>query len=388
MAVSPAFQPKYKADSFVLSYEILSFYQKKLSSTFSLLKYRYEIMEKEKITHPVVNMFKVNMGLKEGEKILVLTDVPTPDEWIEESGVKICEFIKRSMLAKTVYEIAEEKSPNNDVEFCAYPSVGKPGTNPGKKVEEKMVSADVVIAITTYSLSHTEAREAATHAGARIASMPNFHAEMFYPKGPMAADYSEITKETSKLIKLLEKSSDAMIRSKAGTDLSFSIKGMDTFADTGILKEKGAFGNLPAGEAATIPVVGTANGKMVVEKGWFADLEENMNLLFEDGMVTCINGGGAVGEKFRRLLDFSRDEEPYLSRRNCAELGIGTNPNAKRPDISIEAEKIRGTVHVAIGDNRFAGGYVRSDLHQDFVIPKADLVLDGKIIMKDGKLLV
>jgi leucyl aminopeptidase (aminopeptidase T) len=33
------------------------------------------------------------------------------------------------------------------------------------------------------------------------------------------------------------------------------------------------------------------------------------------------------------------------------------------------------------------GGKVAADLHQDFIIPKPTWTLDGKAVMKDGKLL-
>jgi len=33
------------------------------------------------------------------------------------------------------------------------------------------------------------------------------------------------------------------------------------------------------------------------------------------------------------------------------------------------------------------GGKVSADLHQDFIIPRPTLVLDGKTIIKDGKML-
>ena len=125
-----------------------------------------------------------------------------------------------------------------------------------------------------------------------------------------------------------------------------------------------------------------------MEAGWFPGLEENMTLVFKNGEVTEVIGGGKVGDKFRDLLRPGVDEEPYKSRRNLAELGIGTNPNAKRPDNVLEAEKIKGTVHIAIGDNSTFGGKVSTDLHQDFIIPKPTLYLDGKLIMKDGEFVV
>ena len=100
--------------------------------------------------------------------------------------------------------------------------------------------------------------------------------------------------------------------------------------------------------------------------------------------MTNIEGGGSVGDMYRELL-FSGDGSPYLERRNLAELGIGTNPNARRPDNILESEKIKGTCHVAIGDNSHFGGRVSTDLHQDFVIPKVTLKVNDKTFIADGK---
>lgn len=346
------------------------------------------MIEKEKIIKGVINLFKVNMGLKSGEKVLVVTDVPTVEEWVKYDSEKLTDFVKRSVLAKMVSEIAKENFPDCTVEFFAYPSVGKHGTEPGKEVEEKMKVADVVVAITTYSLSHTEARENATEAGARIASMPMFLAEMFYPGGPMAADYHKIEEETKKIAELITEAKEVIVTSPGGTNMKFSVEGRKGMVDAGIFTERGAFGNLPSGEAYCAPVEGTGRGKLVVEPNWYPGLKEKMTLIFEKGNVVEIIGGGKVGDEFRSLLAFDKNEEPYISRRNLAELGIGTNPYAKRPDNVLEAEKIKGTVHIAIGDSSHLGGKVSSDLHQDFVIPRPTLVLDGKTVMKNGNLLV
>ncbi len=39
------------------------------------------MIEKEKLVNGVVNMLKVNMGLKDGEKVVVVNDIPTATEW-------------------------------------------------------------------------------------------------------------------------------------------------------------------------------------------------------------------------------------------------------------------------------------------------------------------
>lgn len=103
------------------------------------------------------------------------------------------------------------------------------------------------------------------------------------------------------------------------------------------------------------------------------------------GLVVKLTGGGTVGDHFRKLFKLGSEEPLFRARRNLAELGVGTNPNARQPDNILEAEKIKGTVHVAIGDNIHMGGQVESDLHDDFVQPGVDLYLDGRPVILQGE---
>ena len=77
-----------------------------------------------------------------------------------------------------------------------------------------------------------------------------------------------------------------------------------------------------------------------------------------------------------------------MARRNLAELGIGTNPKAASVESTLEAEKIKGTVHIAIGDNSHIGSSVEADLHEDFVVWAPDLFLDGELVIRSGEWLV
>jgi aminopeptidase len=54
-------------------------------------------------------------------------------------------------------------------------------------------------------------------------------------------------------------------------------------------------------------------------------------------------------------------------------------------DNALEAEKIRGMVHLVISDNAYMGGTVSADLHEDFILPRPDLYLDGEIVMRGGQ---
>jgi leucyl aminopeptidase (aminopeptidase T) len=342
-------------------------------------------LDKEQITKAVLDMLTVNMDLKEGERLLVLTDVPSTDDWREKDQEILSDMLERAMLAKIVNEIASVHHQNCTVEFSTYPAVGSHGAEPPKVVTAKLLQADVVIAITSYSLSHTDARQEATKAGTRLASMPGFLARMFAPDGPMAVDYQQVAVEGQAFADQLTAAQDAVVRTPEGTDLHFSLAGRNGESDDGLYTTKGSWGNLPAGEAYIAPVEGTAQGKLVVPSGWYPGLEEDMMLYFRDGLVYELEGGGAIGTEFLELLKPEDDRDPYLSRRNLAELGIGTNPNASHLDNVLEAEKIQGTVHLAIGDNSHMGGVVSADFHQDFILPHPELILDDVPVKLKGK---
>jgi len=340
--------------------------------------------DKGQITKAVLDMLTINLDLKEGEKLLVVSDVPTLEHWRDKDQAALADVLERAMLAKAVSEIALEHHPGCAVEFYTYPAVGSHGAEPPQAVAAKMRQADVIVAITSYSLSHTAAREEATEAGVRVASMPGFVARMFAPGGPMVVDYQQVAAEGRAIADRLTAAQEAVVRTLEGTDMRFSLAGRQGRNDHGLYTEKGSWGNLPAGEAYVAPLEGTAQGQLVVPAGWYPELREDLTLHFRDGLVYALEGGGAVGENFLELLKPGDDREAYLSRRNLAELGIGTNRNASHPDNVLEAEKIRGTVHLAIGDNAHMGGTVTADLHEDFVLPYPDLYLDGELVMRGG----
>lgn len=329
------------------------------------------------------NILNINMGLEPGESVLLLNDVPGIKDWRMPPG-KVIDFLSRSVIVRQMYDFYQERFKENDIRYETYLATGQHGAEPPVGVARLMESCDVILAITTYSLSHTEARAHASSQGARIASMPRLRASMLLQNGPMAVDYDSMITETLYLTELLDHVATARLETKDGTRLTFSLKGRKGGADTGILTGKGQWGNLPGGETCVAPVEGTAEGVLVVPVGWYENLDQAMVLEFSGGYVSAISGGGKVGDYFRELLKLS--EESFKHRRNCAELGIGTNPNAKDALNVLEAEKIRGTVHIAIGDSYHLGGFTQSDLHEDFIIPKPTLYLDDTVVIKEGLL--
>ncbi len=343
-----------------------------------------------RVKDSIISMFKVNLGLRNGESVLVLTDYPHSDFWRRLSIDGLRDAVDRALLARVVYEVGRREFPECRFEFHAYPMTGRSGAEPPPEVAELMRGFNVVVAITTYSISHTRAREEACRAGARIASMPGFTAEMFEPEGPMSADYMEIRRVSERIASWLRGRELVEVETDYGTKLRLSVKGRPWGIDDGLYLKPGDWGNLPAGEVYVAPIEGSAEGVLVVPKGWHPGLKEDMALHISKGLVVRVEGGGEVGDYYRELLGLKpfRDEEVFRARRNVAELGIGTNPRARRPDNVLEAEKIKGTIHVAVGDNSHLGGRVEADLHEDFLQPKPTVVVDGEELMVKGRLVI
>jgi len=211
--------------------------------------------------------------------------------------------------------------------------------------------------------------------------MPLFDVSML--EGAMNVDWKALAERTRRLAKEMNAAESVSLRTGNGSFLAFSVRGRRAFSDTGILTMPGAFGNLPAGEVFLAPVEGTARGKLVLEWGPTSQLSSPVTLTVEDGHVTDVSGTDEYAQRLRDKLS-EREEN-----RNIAELGIGTNTGAKRPDNILESEKIFGTVHIALGDNSSFGGKVSTPFHQDFVFFRPTLTLfrrDGsrRDILKAG----
>lgn len=52
------------------------------------------MIDRKKLADGVVNMLKVNMGLKKGEKLTVVTDIPTAEEWKTKDSTKLTEAVE------------------------------------------------------------------------------------------------------------------------------------------------------------------------------------------------------------------------------------------------------------------------------------------------------
>ena len=257
------------------------------------------------------------------------------------------------------------------------------GEEPPPPVAAVMKLVDVLLCPTSRSLTHTDARRAASDAGVRAATLPGITEDCMVRT--LVADYDEIAVRSEKTAKVLSAARQVRVSSPAGTEIEFSIEGRAAHADTGLVHHPGDMSNLPAGEAYLAPVEGTARGRIVFEAAMagLGKLDEcKIEVEIEDGLAVSFSGG----EPARRLEKILAPHgKPGL---NLAELGVGTNDRAQVTGMILEDEKILGTVHFALGDNQSMGGGVAVPIHLDGLVLKPSLWVDGKQIMKDGSLQV
>lgn len=300
------------------------------------------------------------MGVKKNERILVITD-----EVKRDIGLSL-----HLNAVRLGYDslLIEMKSRQYN------------GEEPPAEIAQLMQKYDVVLCPTAKSLTHTDARRSASAKGVRIATFPGITQEVMI-RG-LNADYKKIAAFSIRLKKIFEKTKTVRVTTSLGTDITMDITGRTAYASKGLFHKKGESGNLPTGETFVAPLEGKSNGVFVVD-GSMAGLgvmkSGNIKIEVKDGYAVKITGGTAAKKLNDILKKFGKPAY------NIAEFGIGTNDKAKISGVLLEDEKVMGTIHIALGDNKSMGGSVGVPSHLDGVIKKPTVFFDNKIIMKDGK---
>ncbi|MEF8883502.1 MAG: aminopeptidase [Haloarculaceae archaeon] len=294
------------------------------------------------------------MNLQPGESCAVLTD----DE--------------RQAIGEALYAVASEIT--DDAVLVRYPPGDQHGAEPPEPVAAAMAGADVVLAPTTKSLSHTEARTAANEAGARVATLPGITDGVFLMG--LDADYDSIRQECERVRDQVAGADQVRVTTALGTDITFEPGTREWQLDTGIVHDPGEMSNLPAGEVFVSPE--TATGTYVVDGTMMPHGKldgQTLEFEVEDGYVTRISDDAVRAEVEDAAAEVG--DAAY----NLAELGIGTNLAVEDLVGSVLLdEKAAGTVHVAIGDDHGIGGDTHAPIHLDGIVTDPTVYADGGIV--------
>lgn len=195
-------------------------------------------------------------------------------------------------------------------------------------------------------------------------------------------DYGKMDKAMQNLKAYMERT-DKVRMTGPGTDLTFSIKGMNAIPCAGKC-------NIPDGEVYTAPIRDSVNGTLAYNTPslYQGFTYENIVLTFENGKI--VNAAANDTKRINEVFDM--DE----GARYIGEFAIGVNPYVLEPmkDILFD-EKIMGSIHFTPGscyDDAYNGNH--SSIHWDLVwIQRAEygggeIYFDDVLIRKDGKFVV
>jgi leucyl aminopeptidase (aminopeptidase T) len=265
------------------------------------------------------------------------------------------------------------------VKVLEFPPTLRHGEEPPGDVAEAMLAADAVLAPTSKSLSHTQARQAATRRGVRIATLPTITEDIFVRTLPI--DYAELGRVSRFIAARLTAASSARVTSRAGTDIVLALEDREGRSDDGNLQRPGAFGNLPAGEGYIAPIETSGNGTVVIDGSLagYGRLSEPLRITVQGGRAVAASGD--AGRWLMETLDAGGEHG-----RSLAELGIGTNPRARLTGEVLEDEKALGSAHIAFGASQGLGGANAASVHIDGILLDVRVELDDGALLSDGRL--
>jgi len=238
---------------------------------------------------------------------------------------------------------------------------------------------------------------------ARAFWSPGVTVEMFTRTVPI--DYVSLRKTCAVAQARLKGAKSVQVQTDLGTDITVGVGGREAKNDDGDFGGSGKGGNLPAGEVFISPKLGESNGVIVFDGSITLDktlvIKKPMKVMVEKGHIIKVDGG----KEAKQMRDFLHEagERPFEmvktgemtiekareysgNATNLGELGIGLNPKAKIVGNVLEDEKALGTVHFAMGSNYDQDALAL--IHSDGIIKNPTVTIDGKTLMKKGKLLL
>jgi leucyl aminopeptidase (aminopeptidase T) len=223
-------------------------------------------------------------------------------------------------------------------------------------------------------------RSRARHAGLALPEL-----ESLFRAG-LDADPRTLRTTGERVRKVLAAGKTVRITSASETDLTLEIGGRPITISDGILNETSEHGIappwtwLPAGEVYVVPVPGSANGKIVLDRYLFEGKEvHGLTLTVRAGKLVDLrveSGGEALQAAYKAA---------EAGKETVSSLDLGINPNVRLPKNSLLQTNVpAGMVTVAFGNNTWAGGDIKIPFTLPLYIADGTLTVDGAPLIERG----
>lgn len=263
-------------------------------------------------------------------------------------------------------------------------------SEPPKPLAAAMMDSDVVIEFSVKAILYTQAQTNALRRNRAYICLTSLDREaMVRTLGWV--NYPKMVEMGDKLAELTSRADEIRVTSPSGTDFTAKIGGrkFENFGGTADKRQVIMLG----GQTGGSPIEETENGVLAFDGNvWPPDEIKNrittpIKFRVEKGVIKEISGG-AEADILRRFLAGFKDPNMYRIAHFC----YGYHPMARVTGDIAEVERVWGAFQVGWGTQ---GPLLRPDLggkygwkaasHDDGIILKASIYLDGEPVQKDGK---
>ncbi len=205
-------------------------------------------------------------------------------------------------------------------------------------------------------------------------------------------DYQKLSDRAARLKAILKNARLIEVTSPAGTHFTFKMGNHPIFVDDGILSEEdaksGLFLNrwisLPSGSVFFAPMENSADGKVMIQNDFcnYKPLTD-ISFTFKKGLLTNFKAAKGSACFQKKVAQYPADVFKF------SYFSIGLNPALKVIDdrAHYRPGDAAGMVWIGIGDNTLYGGNIKAQNGSfSFPIVNATVKVDGKTIVKDGRL--
>jgi aminopeptidase len=203
------------------------------------------------------------------------------------------------------------------------------------------------------------------------------------------ADYQHIWDQGNTLKQMLATAKEVRITSAKGTDLRFSPGGREAIVDAGIVTEEKSKSKvfltrtvaLPGGTVSFAPLETSGRGKVFSLRERCRPDVQLLNAVFDvqDGKITNFHAQSG-GDCYEKLMAGYTGPKDLLGS-----VSIGLNPAMKVSE-DYRPQAAAGMVWINFGNNELLGGSNKEAGGFPFAVTEATVEVDGKTVVKDGRL--
>lgn len=253
-----------------------------------------------------------------------------------------------------------------------------------------IAGCSLIVDVTVEGLLHSPVRMDVLKAGGQILMISNEHPEVLERCRPNPA----LADRVRRSLELLSGGRTMRVTSEAGTDLTVDIADAPCRGGAGFLTPDAPIAYWPAGLALCFPLPDTVNGRVVLDVGdvnltFKRYIESSVTLEIERDRVVEIGGHGLDAVSLRSYFAAWDDPVAYT----IAHVGWGLNPGAswdalmmydKNEINGTELRAVEGNFLISTGANEFANRF--TPCHFDFPMRACTIEVDGKTVVRDGRL--